>query len=162
MILVPFGLCIYKCFARKNKKGKIRMNKKAKFIMKEAKDTVMWSGVFRPQIQTFLATVDIFFYQVKHIMKLEQSSYTGLLTQGLTLVMLPSFSYFFLKRNKKKLKTDSFKIRYGTLYESLDVRKPTAYMFITIFCLRRILIGFSNIFWQGSAIGSIFPYIYSS
>ena len=78
------------------------------------------------------------------------------------LTFLPGFSYFFLKRNKKFMKKEKFKKKYGTLYMNLKLDKFTAYSHTFYFCLRRLAISGMTVFSNDYLIVNIYLNIYVS
>ena len=101
--------------------------RKFKKLVQNLKDKLMWSSVFRSQIQTYfptaLATVGMMNGVRKNLedgRRLQEVNYTELITElnfenmssivgklGL-LVFLPVFSYFYLKKNRESLAEDRF------------------------------------------------------
>ena len=59
----------------------------------------------------------------------------------IVLLSLPLFIYIFLKVNRHRLADHDFHLKYASLYEMLDLKKPYAIYYNCFFVLRRAFIG---------------------
>ena len=65
---------------------------------------------------------------------------SSFLPKFIILVFVPFFSYFFLKAHYNEMNTPDFRIKFSSLYTSLDISKTFSYMYTALFCLRRIIL----------------------
>ena len=127
---------------------------KSSTIVTKIKNKLMWSSVFRSQIQTYFPTclLTMTAFQALLLMDnddIREMSKTQLASQSVKmflLLSLPIFSYFFLRRNINNLAEDQFSVSYGTLYTNIKLGHKTAYMTTTLFCARRLLVAYGTIF----------------
>ena len=78
------------------------------------------------------------------------------------LVSLPFFSIFFIRGNMEHLGEESFQRKYGTLYQNLNLRSNSVYLFNTFFCLRRFCIGVPTIYKSELLIVNIYVGLFCS
>ena len=62
------------------------------------------------------------------------------------VIALPVFAFIFLFRNLQNLKQKEIKKKYESLYLEVDTTKRNAYLFSTLFLLRRLIYGVTLIF----------------
>ena len=73
---------------------------------------------------------------------------------------LPIFSFFFLRRNRDKIYLDpKFDTAFGTLYQNLR-NSESLHLVVTVFCIRRMTVGFSTIFGNTAIIVDIYINIF--
>ena len=59
----------------------------------------------------------------------------------LIIIALPVFTFIFLYRNLQNLTKKEIKKKYESLYLEVDTKKRNAYLFSTLFLLRRLIYG---------------------
>ena len=64
--------------------------------------------------------------------------------KSLILIILPFFSWFYLKKNQDAAEIDEFKVRFGTLFQNLNPTKESFYKFTSYFCARRFLVALAT------------------
>lgn len=133
----------------------------------------MWSSVLRSQIQTFFPTCLAIFTSFKllfdigvNLTEIEKSfsNYLTTFVKLAILVGLPIFSFYHLKRNFIRILgfDENFAKAFGTLFQNVETSKTCVYQMNTIFCLRRLLVGFFTVFINKTLILNIYVNIYSS
>ena len=65
---------------------------------------------------------------------------------AIILIALPIFAFIFLFKNLQNLKKKEIKKKYESLYLEVDTTKRNAYLFSTLFLLRRLIYGVTLIF----------------
>ena len=80
-------------------------------LIKKVKDKLMFSSILRSQIQTYFATS----LAIIAALKLQEDMLMPII-KLLILVILPFFSWFYLRKNQAAAETDEFKVRFGTLF----------------------------------------------
>ena len=78
------------------------------------------------------------------------------------LIVLPLFSFFFLKKNFSKLDEPDFRTKYETLYLDLKTTQRSAYLHTAFFSVRRFLIIYLTVFRNEQLISSIYVTVFSS
>jgi hypothetical protein len=68
----------------------------------------------------------------------------------------------FLKYNYAQLSEPGFQAKFGTLYQSVSPFKRSAYMFFTIFFIRRMAVAFGTIVWASTLILQIYTTVFGS
>jgi hypothetical protein len=58
----------------------------------------------------------------------------------------PIFIVIFLTINIKRLKDESFELKYDELYDELDISNKYAILYNAIYCLRRVIIAFFGVY----------------
>ena len=76
------------------------------------------------------------------------------------LLILPTFSYFHLKRNYNRLETKEFSEKYDSLYLNLFPLKSTVYQMTSIFCIKRLIYGFSTVYLSQFVFMHMYTYIF--
>ena len=78
------------------------------------------------------------------------------------LLILPYFSFFFLKESYKNklLEKKEFKEKYETLYQNLFPLKPSVYKMTTIFCIKRLIYGLVTVYLSDFVVPSVYVYIF--
>jgi hypothetical protein len=112
-----------------------RLKKTKKFVI-SIKKKLLWSPVLRGQIQTYFQSC----LMVMAVIDKNDNKSQIFVLKLLIVLLLPLFSYVKLRVNMKLLENPKFKQRYGTLYQNLNVLKHPVYEFISLFCLKRVLI----------------------
>lgn len=152
---------------------------------------MMWSGWLRGKISCYFPTCLLIFAYIKELVddnpeieqderlrslralesstndepENEELSLWGkvrLYFKLLILIVLPVFSYFFLKKNRAKFNDEKFELSYGTLYQNLNPKKDSTLIYISIFCLRRVVIALCTVFINDYHIVNIFINIFLS
>ena len=72
-------------------------------------------------------------------MKMANLVVTSIFT--LIIIALPVFTFIFLYRNLQNLTKKEIKKKYESLYLEVDTKKRNAYLFSTLFLLRRLIYG---------------------
>ena len=78
------------------------------------------------------------------------------------LLAFPIISYNFLNYYFVNLKVEEFRIKYGTLYTDMWIRKRTAADFVALLCLRRFTLAVTTVFLNDYLMPSQFVYFYGS
>ena len=76
------------------------------------------------------------------------------------LLILPFLSYFILKRNRDKISTEEFDLKFGTLYLNMNTSKPAVLTFTSFFCLKRLFISLGTVFLNESVILNLYINIF--
>jgi hypothetical protein len=63
------------------------------------------------------------------------------------VILMPVFTYYFLKFNHSKLKNEDFNGRFGSLYLNLKTNDITAIYQSVLFFTRRLIYAFSIVFF---------------
>ena len=98
-------------------------------IVKEMKLKLMWSPVFRPLIQFYLPSALMAMGYLKNLSENKEDwlKFPVQFLKFISILILPLFSYFFLKTNFHKLDHPEFRHAFGTLYTNLYPAKSSAY-----------------------------------
>ena len=130
--------------------------KKSKELVDNLKKQIMWSSVFRGQIQFYfpvavailsqLKDVDFGFGTIQSLFKL------------VLLLLLPGFSYVYLRLNYRKLEEPDFQQKFGTLYQNLYPLKRTVYKMTSIFCLKRLIYALVTVYLTNYVVPFIYIY----
>ena len=123
------------------------------------KRELFWTLIIRPKILTYYPICYTVFSKINQVLNLAS---IALIIDIATVVFLPIISFYILTKNYLIIEQKEFKSSYESLYVNLKTNHKSATFYITIFCIRRILIGFSSVFWQQTCVGTIFPYMISS
>ena len=78
------------------------------------------------------------------------------------LIVLPFFSFFFLRKNFHNLDDPDFRIKYQTLYLDLKTTQRSAYLHTTFFSVRRFLIIYLTVYRNKQLISSIYVTVFGS
>ena len=78
------------------------------------------------------------------------------------LIVLPFFSFFFLRKNFHNLDNPEFRIKYQTLYLDLKTTQRSAYLHTTFFSVRRFLIIYLTVYRNKQLISSIYVTVFGS
>ena len=105
----------------------------------------MWSSLIRSQIQTYFGACVLMFNSIK-----DDGHRLQLWMQCAMFVCFPIYCLWFLNKHfgKGKLSTPSYIMRYGTMYQNLNTRKRTVYLYTCFFLCRRFIHAFSTVFFQ--------------
>ena len=89
-----------------------------KILMKK----LLWNSIFRSQIQYYFPVTLIVLSSMR-----EESLTAVSFVKLILLLALPTFSYFYLKRNFENLEKQEFCSKFDSLYLNLYPLKPTVY-----------------------------------
>lgn len=123
------------------------------------KKKVMWSSVFRSQIQFYFPSCLITFSSLMEVDPSNYKTFPGFLIKFLCLLFLPVFSFCFLSKesNFTKVHDIEFKSKWGTLYSNTNTKKAwTSQRMLSIFCIRRLLVGVCTVYFAKHPILSIY------
>lgn len=115
----------------------------------------MYNSVLRALMQTFLMTCISMWYSLR-MASFDTSTQIvdfvfALLTLGLTL-SFTVFTYMLLIRKEEHLPNPTFRAKFDSLYQNLDVYKKVAYSHTSLFLLRRLLFAFVIVMCKDSIV----------
>ena len=115
----------------------LNKTKKAKMVTKELQKRLLYSPIFRSQIQFFYPTcLESFIIlsqchtrnnNIKQCQNLSVLGWIQAISKLLIALFIPIFSFIHLKLNFKKLESITFRQKYNTLYNNLYPIKSSVY-----------------------------------
>ena len=115
------------------------------WVVNKIKQKIIWSSVFRGQIQFYFPVALVVFHHFDKGLKTDSDSMVTII-KFLILICLPVFSFVHLKKNYLNLENGEFYTKFNTLYQNLYPLKHTVYKMNTIFCIKRLIYASSAIF----------------
>ena len=70
---------------------------------------------------------------------------TGIVLVILFLIVYPLFTMFFLIKHQDKMKENTFKRKFSTLYDGMYTESKQVLLYNTVFCMRRFFLVFINV-----------------
>ena len=74
------------------------------------------------------------------------------------LLILPYFSFFYLKENYIQLEEQEFKDKFETLYQNLFPLKSSVYKMTTIFCIKRLIYALVTVYLGEHIVPNVYSY----
>ena len=115
----------------------------------------MYNSVLRALMQTFLMTSISMWYSLRTASFESGTEITDFVFAILTLLatlFFPAFAYMLLIRKEGELPKPTFRARFDSLYQNLDVYKKAAYSNTSLFLLRRLLFAFTIVMCEASIV----------
>ena len=107
-----------------------------------AKNKLMYNSVIRGLLEAYFLMSIAAVYQVRNMGEFDTEGTFNFVISILTLIYLVSFpiwSLCYLLKNFAKLETPAMQLKYGTLYQNVDPKRPVALRFTLYFCVRRLV-----------------------
>ena len=107
-----------------------------------AKNKLMYNSVIRGLLEAYFLMSIAAVYQVRNMGKFDTEGWFNFTISVLTLVYLvlfPIWSLCYLLKNFARLETPVMQLKYGTLYQNVDPKRPVALLFTLYFCVRRLV-----------------------
>lgn len=107
--------------------------------MQRAKDSLTWSPILRMLIEAYMFSVVSTFRAYKHGISFDADALNTVLSCLATVFALgyPAWIIWFLRKNKYRLSTPSFKAGFDTLYLNVDYFNKKALVFTPLWLLRQ-------------------------
>lgn len=153
MVTILAGITIFSRFGKLSKK------------LEMLKINIMWNGIIRSQIQTYLPNCISCFSFFASMGVNEELDVLGLAANSFKLAIilfLPIFSYVFLYKWKRKLHKDRFMVKWGSLYSNIKFTRRPGLKLLALFCLRRAAFAFTIVLGTDILILHLIVYLYSS
>ena len=128
---------------------------KSSDLGKKLMKKLLWNSVIRSQIQYYFPVTLIVLGSMR-----EESLSVVSFVKLICLLVLPTFSYFYLKMNFENLEKQEFSSKFDSLYLNLYPLKPTVFKMMSIFCIKRLIFGVSTIFLSEYVVPHMFVYVF--
>ena len=119
-------------------------------IVEKIKEKIMWSPVFRSQIQMFFPTCIATFSYFRYIgIQEDLGDLPGNLIKLVIILGLPIYARRILKASfetKTLLNDEAYKKKFGTLYQNMRTNRDSIWQVTPIFCAKRILLAFCTVY----------------